>query len=876
MSEQQAFTFSFTIDEFDPETFSVVSFKGHEGISTCYQYEIVLAASSLHLDHSKILYQHCKLEIAGQEKKRTIPGIIFRFRHIRKSGSLYYYQIILTPKLQLLSLTTHSRVFLDKPFPKIMEKILHDADIPYKDKITKKEDYFPTCEYISQFNETDYNFICRWLEAHGVHFFFKQQKDKKGGQELLFLSDSSMAHEKCPLDADHLTYLPVSGLDHELRESMVRSFISEFCCLPENTIFKDYNYTLSNPIVEQKHDISSKGLGTDYHYGECFLGQGYKADPASIHADELKSTESLFHGESYCPYLETGHTFQLQKHYHEPYNTEYLVAFVQHEGVDKSFLKNDYKNSEKGPKQIYSNTFRAIPAAVLYRPQKRTPVPHFFGLLSATIDAEGSGDYAELDKKGRYKIRLPFDLEDKNKGKASHWIRMAEPYAGNAAQDKAFGMHFPLLKGTEVLISFVEGDIDRPVITSALYNASHENPVTSANNNYNILKSKSGNKLVMNDLKGKESVGIATAGGKTIFVASNDPDNPGITSTTTKKVVQATTNDSFTAKAGSSVSFTVGTDFGAFAGSKMSVTGGITSSINLGWSLSYGYGLSVSFGSQKSAIHNKDSSSAEETLTFKAGMNTVVKGYYSSIKKGMFVSAIAALATNMGSWAAIAGAKGGYSDIDSTAAEIAGSITGSLGAVIETIGTIYATKNYYSLSKEVSNALFASCLELGPSGTSLTVVKDTGTSSGLNITVGRAKLDYFSSTITIDGKGETVSINNQGYSKLKMDKGKLFEVSVGMLGTTKLSMPDNGNIDLGAHYGGNLIIPTTVNGKIQLKKNIGGIVELDTDGVTLSSSSSNLSNIKVTSDGIQIKSSQTRVNATATVKISANGMIMVG
>ena len=117
MSEQQAFTFSFTIDEFDPETFSVVSFKGHEGISTCYQYEIVLAASSLHLDHSKILYQHCKLEIAGQEKKRTIPGIIFRFRHIRKSGSLYYYQIILTSQITAAFSDNPLACFSGQAFP---------------------------------------------------------------------------------------------------------------------------------------------------------------------------------------------------------------------------------------------------------------------------------------------------------------------------------------------------------------------------------------------------------------------------------------------------------------------------------------------------------------------------------------------------------------------------------------------------------------------------------------------------------------------------------------------------------------------------------------------------------------------------------------
>ncbi len=871
MNTQQAYAFSFTISGFDANTFSVVSFKGHESISLCYQFEIVLAAPTLQLDQSKILHQHCKLKISGKGQSREIQGIVFRFRHIRKSGAFYYYQIILMPKLYLLTQTTNSRVFLDKTFPEIMENVLKEADIPFKNKIMRKEEIYPTCEYVCQFNESDYHFICRWLEAQGVHFFFKQQKN----EEMLVLANSAMAHEKCRMDLPHMMYLPVSGQDHEFRESLIRSFIPEFCSLPKKVIFKDYNYEHPKTELKKEHDACSSGLGTDYHYGSCFLEQEYKIDAAQIHAEELQSMETLFHGESYCPYLEAGHTFKLQEHYHKPYNSEYLVTFVQHEGVDKSFLKQECQRDKNEVQQMYSNTFRAIPAKIEYRPPKKIQVPHFYGMLSATIDAEGNGEYAELDEKGRYKVRLPFDLEKKKEGKASHWIRMAEPYAGNNAQNSAFGMHFPLLKGTEVLISFVEGDIDRPVITSALYNASNKNPVTSKNKTYNILQTMSGNKLVMNDQKGKESVGFATPGGNTIYVASNDPDNPGITSSTTKKVVEASTSDSFSAKAGASISFTAGADFAAFAGSKIGVIGGIANTVNLGWDVKFSYGMSIAFGTQKSAIQEKITNIAKEGITLKAGMNTTAQEYYFSLQKQMLVSSASALATNVGSWSAILGAKGGCPDIDCTTAQIAGSVTGILGAVVEAVGPGFATKNYLALSKKVSNALFASCLELNASGASLKVLKTGGTAKGLNITVGTSENDIFSTSLTIDGKGEKLTLTNKSDVKMTMDQGKLFEVSVGHLGT-KLSMPGSGNVSLGTEYGGTLAIPTSTDGKIVLKKNVGAQLELSSSGATLGSSSSNICSLKVTNDEIIIDSFQTRVSAKSTVKIDANGMIMVG
>jgi hypothetical protein len=149
--------------------------------------------------------------------------------------------------------------------------------------------------------------------------------------------------------------------------------------------------------------------------------------------------------------------------------------------------------------------FKAIPAQVQYRPARRTERPRIEGTLSGFVDAEGSGKYAELDDQGRYKVQVPFDLTDKRAQRASAWLRFATPYAG---RDE--GMHFPLRKGSEVLLSFEGGDPNRPIIIGAVANSEHANVVTNRNATYNILRTGGDNLLEMEDQEGSQHIVLKT------------------------------------------------------------------------------------------------------------------------------------------------------------------------------------------------------------------------------------------------------------------------------------------------------------------------------------------------------------------------------
>jgi len=198
---------------------------------------------------------------------------------------------------------------------------------------------------------------------------------------------------------------------------------------------------------------------------------------------------------------------------------------VEHEGHQTgSFWAGVGKERAEGEEKLtYSNGFTSIPSDLQFRPERKTPKSRFYGTMNATIDAAGAGEYAELDDLGRYKVKLPFDQSDMDGGKASRWVRMSQPYAG-----ADHGMHFPLHKGTEVLLTFVDGDPDRPVIAGAVPNAETISPVTAANQTESVIQTGGNNKIRIQDFAGSERIIMETpAANSWIRVGTpNDPRTP--------------------------------------------------------------------------------------------------------------------------------------------------------------------------------------------------------------------------------------------------------------------------------------------------------------------------------------------------------------
>jgi type VI secretion system secreted protein VgrG len=277
--------------------------------------------------------------------------------------------------------------------------------------------------------------------------------------------------------------------------------------LPHKVILRDYNYR--NPSLELKAEttVDPAGHGEVYFYGEHFKTPEEGNHLATIRSQELLCTECIYNGESSAANLSAGYLFTTQDHYRDSYNQQYLVVEVQHQGHQAiAGLAGRHGELSEGEKETeYANRFTAIPANVQFRPKRSATIPKFYGTLNATVDAAGNGEYAEIDDQGRYKVIMPFDRSGIAGGRASRWIRMAQPYAGNS-----YGMHFPLHSGTEVLLTFVDGDPDRPIIAGSVPNPETASPVNTANQTQSMIRTGGGNQLRLEDNAGGQQIHLSS------------------------------------------------------------------------------------------------------------------------------------------------------------------------------------------------------------------------------------------------------------------------------------------------------------------------------------------------------------------------------
>lgn len=520
MPVEERSRFIFTSTALDEDTFTVVQFKGTEAISRLYEFEIILDAEDPEINLKEVLKNPVCLKIErNEEVQRTIHGILARFEQLHEYSEHVYYRAVLVPRLWLVDQHHENQLFLDKKVPEIIEDILTQAGLTSNDYELKLTSEYPAWEYVCQYNETDFNFISRWMEREGIYYYFEQGEDA----EKLIITDSSTAHQD--IAGESVRYSPPDSLIPSVREQ-VREFTCRQQMPPQKVILKDYNYRKPSLDLKGEAEVDSEGRGNVYIYGEHFKTPEEGNALAAIRAEELLCREAVFHGEGTVPPFLTGYIFEMHDHYRDSYNQRYLITELSHEGVQANYLtgtsSQDVAEEETTPS--YFNRFTCIPAEAQFRPERISEKPKFNGTINARVDAAGDDQYAEIDDEGRYKITLPFDQSGNKDGKASRWVRMAQPFAGDG-----YGMHFPLHKGVEVLLTFIDGDPDRPIIAGSVPNPETASPVTAANHTQHKIQSRYGHNFIMDDANPHWEV---NSGGGHQLVADDGGRMTGITMTT--------------------------------------------------------------------------------------------------------------------------------------------------------------------------------------------------------------------------------------------------------------------------------------------------------------------------------------------------------
>ena len=493
--------FEFSSQACPADTFAVVRMSGFEAISRPYRFELVLVSDDARIDLARVLAAKAELRILAPDthgKATPYAGVLAEFDQLHQAGGFTFYRAVLVPRLWQLSLYRNSEVYLhEQTIPDIVEGILKGGGLnPTNDYTLKLRARYRPRSYVCQYQETPLAFISRWLEREGIYYYFEQAD----GADRLVLLDDKVAQ---PAPAITVNYRPADELDVGLAADSVQGFVCRTRPLPKTLVLQDYNHRrASMPLVAQA-EVSASGLGEEMLYGENFRTEEEGQRYATIRAEELRCGGRVFSGEATAVGLRSGHFMDLSHHYRDDFNGRYLVTEITHEGSQAGALLAGLKTpfNEREGQTVYRNSFVALPEATQFRPARTTPKPRVAGTMSATVDAEGSGDYAELDEHGQYKVQIPFDRTEKGAAKGSRPVRMASPYSGSD-----HGMHFPLHKGTEVLLSFVDGDPDQPVILGAVPNSDNPSVVDSGNPRLSLIKTKGGNEIGLDDTKGKESI----------------------------------------------------------------------------------------------------------------------------------------------------------------------------------------------------------------------------------------------------------------------------------------------------------------------------------------------------------------------------------
>lgn len=520
MPQLSEYVFQFQSQAVPKDTFVVARFHGEEGLSQLYSFDILLVSDKADLDLEAILQSPAVFTIKGKEAELPYHGILASFEQLHQADSWVFYRAQLRPKLWWLTLTHHNQVFLDKKLDQFLTDVLQDGGLSTGlDFEFRLKGQYPVWDYLCQYSESHFDFFSRWLEREGAYYWFEQGQQG----EKMIASDTAIAHTPMP-GHEVFHYAPPTGLDAAHADEVVKNFTLKRTPMPKSLLLKDYNYEKPSLDLTGRAMVADRGRGEIYIYGEHFkdIAEGNRL--AQVRAEEWKCREQVFHGLSNVPAVRPGYLFTLDRHYRSDFNQTYLTTSMRHEGSQERYLLSGLgvRGLAEQDNLFYRNHFEAIPSVTQFRPARITEKPRISGTISAKVDAAGSGQYAELDDQGRYKVILPFDLSGRSGGKASAFVRMMQPYAG-----ADMGMHAPLHKGTEVLLSFMDGDPDRPVIAGAVPNPETPGPVTDGNQTMVRLKSGGGNVIHMEDQEGSQRILLhsPTAGSFIRVGSKNDPDD---------------------------------------------------------------------------------------------------------------------------------------------------------------------------------------------------------------------------------------------------------------------------------------------------------------------------------------------------------------
>ena len=488
----------------------VLTFTGREQLSAPFRYDIEFTSTDKTIEPESVLMQDGAFSLSAppvqgmpvQTALRTLHGIITGFKLLSSSRDEARYEVRLEPRMALLTRSRQNAIYQNLTVPQIVEKILRERhQMRGQDFVFNLKSEYPAREQVMQYGEDDLTFVSRLLSEVGIWFRFATDARLKI-EVIEFYDDQSGYERGLTLPLRH-----PSGL-HDGATEAVWGLNTAYSVVEKSVSTRDYNYREATAeMTTGQHDATggdNTTYGEAYHYADNFLQQGDKeaaesgAFYARIRHERYLNEQAILKGQSTSSLLMPGLEIKVQ-------GDDAPAVFrkgVLITGVTASAARD----------RSYELTFTAIPYSERYgyRPAL-IPRPVMAGTLPARVTSTVKNDiYAHIDKDGRYRVNLDFDRDTWKPGYESLWVRQSRPYAGDT-----YGLHLPLLAGTEVSIAFEEGNPDRPYIAGVKHDSAHTDHVTIQNDKRNVLRTPANNKIRLDDERGKEHIKVSTEyGGK--------------------------------------------------------------------------------------------------------------------------------------------------------------------------------------------------------------------------------------------------------------------------------------------------------------------------------------------------------------------------
>src|SRR6267154_731905 len=478
------------------------SFSGHEAVSVPFHFSADLLSENHSIAFKDIVGKQVTLQIHySGDDKRSWNGHVSRFVCSGGDNRFSYYHAEIVPWLWFLTRTADCQIFQNKTIPEIIKKVFQDHG--FQDFQDRTQGSYPQREYVVQYRETAFNFVSRLMEEYGIFYFFEHDQNS----HKLILADKPQVHKNCPVQHKvRFNYTPGSTL---LKEDIVESWGAEQELRPGKYALTDYNFQTPNTSLMANVQTVA-GIGGNIKY-EIYDYPGIhtkKSEGDTVTKLRMEEEEALHHvisGSGNCRSFSPGYKFNLDEHSRPDQNGDYLLTEVTH----SASVGESYSGSGGSSDETYTNHFTCVPSAVPYRPQRLTPKPIVQGPQTAVVVGP-SGEEIYPDKYGRVKVQFHWDRHGKKDENSSCWVRVSQPWAG-----KNWGaINIPRI-GQEVIVEFLEGDPDRPIITGRVYNDDQMPPYALPDNmtrsTFMTRSTKGGgsanyNELRFEDKKGSEQI----------------------------------------------------------------------------------------------------------------------------------------------------------------------------------------------------------------------------------------------------------------------------------------------------------------------------------------------------------------------------------